>query len=103
MLSDNLKIKKKRYVDAYNQANATANALKVAINNLNNLISNQKQVYSVDGITGFESKLNDILEKLNKDYDKIVNTVLPGTKTIIDNLNESITAAIAEEVASEVL
>ena len=97
MLSDGLKEKKRKYVVAYNQVVATSNALKIAINNLNSLINNQRQAYMIDGVSVFENRLNDVFEKLNKDYNKIISTILPGIKQVIDNLDEQIVDTLALE------
>lgn len=101
MLSDGLKNKKTNYVKAYNQAATTAKTLKIAIGNLKNLIGYQKQAYMVDDVSGAGTKLDDVLTRLNNDYNTIINTVLPGTKRIIDNLDEQIVDALANEAMNE--
>lgn len=92
-----LKNKKARYVDCLNHATATANNLQTAIGILNSIINSQNGAYRVDDASGDGSHLSRLKAKEEKIYSNIVNNVIPGTRSIIDNLDYQITDALAKE------
>lgn len=92
-----LKSKKEKYVSCLNHATATANNLKTAISILNSIISSQKGAYRVDDASGDGSHLSRLKAKEEKIYSNIVNNVIPGTKSIINNLEYQIADAVAKE------
>lgn len=99
--SDYLKNKKNEYINCLNNAVATANNLQMAINILNSLINVQNDSYKVDDSTADGSYLSRLKAKEEKIYSNIVNNVIPGTRSIIDNLEYQIADAEAHEALEE--
>lgn len=89
--------RKIQYINCLNGTVATANNLQSAISLLERMISAQERGYSVDGISGGSNYLSHLLEKERKIHSNIVNNVIPGTKSIIRNLDYQIADAEARE------
>lgn len=89
--------RKIQYINCLNGVTATANNLQMAISLLERMIDAQRRGYSVDDVSGGSNYLSHLLEKERKIYSNIVNTVIPGTKSIIRNLDYQIADAEARE------
>ena len=99
--SDFLKNKRDRYVNCLNNAVATANNLQMAIGIMNSVINVQNGSYKVDDGNADGSYLSRLKAKEERIYSNIVNNVIPGTQSIIDNLEYQIADAEAEEALEE--
>lgn len=91
------KNRKIRYINCLNRVIATANNLQMAISLLESMIDVQKKAYRVDEANGDGNYLSHLLEKERKIYSNIVNNIIPGTKSIIQNLDYQIMDAEARE------
>ena len=89
--------RKIQYINCLNGVVATANNLQMAISLLERMIDAQRRGYSVNDVSGGSNYLSHLLEKERKIYSNIVNTVIPGTKSIIRNLDYQIADAEARE------
>lgn len=96
--SDFLRNKKAQYVNCLNNAIATANHLQTAISILNSIINSQNSAYRVDDASGDGSHLSRLKAKEERIYSNIINNVIPGTRSIINNLEYQIADAVAKEV-----
>lgn len=92
-----LKNKKAQYVNCLNNVIATANNLQTAISVLNSLINAQNGAYRVDDVSADGSHLSRLKAKEERIYSNIVNNIIPGTRSIIDNLDYQIADAVAKE------
>ncbi len=95
--SDYLKNKRIKYINCLNNAVATANNLQMSINILSSVINVQNNAYKIDDISAGESYLNNLKSKEERIYSNIVNNVIPGTRSIIDDLECQIMDAEAQE------
>lgn len=95
--SDVLRTKRNRYVDCLNNALTTASNLERAIDSLSGIIERQNDGYVVDEQSGDGNYIFRLRSKEQGIYNNIVNNVVPGTRSIINNLNHQINDALVKE------
>ena len=82
--SDQLKRRRNQYITAYNRANTTADNIYQATKTISKMLSNTKACYVVNDSDIGGSHLQGVYDTLVADYNYIVKTVLPQTKSIIN-------------------
>ena len=62
-------------------------------------IMQYQQAYKLDETTAKKSEIESVYDKEKKIYEQIVTQMIPGTKRIIENLQEQIVEALTQEQA----
>lgn len=83
--SDQLYRKRSQYIAAYNQASNTADNLSQVIKTVGKMMGNTGQCYYVNDTDIGRNHLQSEYDALVRMYNFIVQTVLPQTKSIINN------------------
>ena len=95
--SDELKNLRNRYRESLKNVQLTANAMAESIRALRSLIDVQSNCYCIDDIGGGSGYLNDLLETENAIYSNIVNNIIPGVQSKINNFDWKIKDALVKE------
>ena len=92
-----LKRKKRLYKECLANVKNTGYELKSSIEKINSLLNIQGSCYKVDDVNGGSNYLDYLLETENSIYSNIVNNIIPGLNSKINNLEWQITDAEQKE------